>query len=141
MYAFLMRWTLMAVEKRTGEQPATTAAKGRGKGAKAKSSQKDDNWDPTRQLSKALSTLYKVLGLRLSRIFSTTIERDTFVGLITKPVWRILDNESRVKSVDIKQHCFRILCKAIKAHGQASSESHVAYRLNTADDPPQMHRE
>ncbi|KAF2134379.1 condensin [Dothidotthia symphoricarpi CBS 119687] len=120
MYGFLLRWTISAAETRALEKSASAPVKARGKGAKAKSGGgKDASWDPSAQLEAALDRMSKVLKLKLGRIFVTTSERDTFIGLFTKPVYHILENETRVKSNAIRNHCFRVLCIAIKHHGHA----------------------
>lgn len=119
MYGFLLRWTISAVETRALEKSASApAARGRGKTAKSKSS-KDGSWDASAQLEMALDRMSKVLKLKLGRVFVTTSERDTFIGLFTKPVYHILENEARVKSQVIRMHCFRVLCIAVKHHGHA----------------------
>lgn len=123
MYAFLLRWTILAVETRALEKPAAVPARGRGKGAKAKAGAVgDSNWDPSSQLQKALETMSKVLKLKLVRIFVTTSERDTFIDLFARPVYHILENEARVKVTAIRMHCFRVLCIAIKHHGHGFGE-------------------
>lgn len=129
MYGFLLRWTISAVETRALEKSASApAARGRGKGAKSKSgASKDGTWDASAQLETALDRMSKVLRLKLGRIFVTTSERDTFIGLFTKPVYYILENEARVKSTAIRMHCFRVLCIAIKHHGHAYSRSECHY--------------
>jgi condensin complex subunit 1 len=123
MYGFLLRWTISAIETRALEKSASApAARGRGKGAKAKAgASKDGTWDASAQLETALDRMSKVLKLKLGRIFVTTSERDTFIGLFTKPVYHILENESRVKSNAIRNNCFRVLCIAVKHHGHAYS--------------------
>jgi condensin complex subunit 1 len=125
MYGFLLRWTISAVETRALEKSASApAARGRGKGAKSKTgASKDGSWDASAQLEAALDKMSKVLKLKLGRIFVTTSERDTFIGLFTKPVYHILENEARVKSNAIRNHCFRVLCIAVKHHGHAYSRS------------------
>ncbi|KAJ4323154.1 condensin complex non-SMC subunit Cnd1 [Neodidymelliopsis sp. IMI 364377] len=121
MYAFLLRWTISAVETRALEKSASApVARGRGKIAKSKSGAgKDGTWDAAAQLETALDRVSKVLKLKLGRIFVTTSERDTFIGLFTKPVYHILENEARVKNTAIRNHCFRVLCIAVKHHGHA----------------------
>ena len=123
MYGFLLRWAISAVETRALEKSASApAARGKGKGAKAKTGvAKDGSWDASAQLKAALDRMSKVLKLRLSRIFVTTSERDTFIGLFTKPVYHVLENEARVKNNEIRNHCFRVLCFAVKHHGHAYS--------------------
>nr|GFD26215.1 hypothetical protein [Tanacetum cinerariifolium] len=55
MYAFLLRWTISAVETRALEKSASApAARGRGKTGKAKGSSKDGSWDAAAQLETAL---------------------------------------------------------------------------------------
>jgi condensin complex subunit 1 len=125
MYGFLLRWTISAVETRALERSASApAARGKGKGAKSKAGvAKDGSWDPSAQLETGLDRMSKVLRLKLGRIFVTTSERDTFIGLFTKPVYHILENEARVKNSAIRNHCFRVLCIAVKHHGHAYSGS------------------
>lgn len=119
LYAFLLQWTISAVETRAQEKSASAPARGRGKGAKSKTGGKDGSWDATSQLEKALDIMSKVLRLKLARIFVTTSERDTFISLFTKPVYHVLENETRVKNQAIKMHCFRVLCISVKHHGHA----------------------
>ena len=124
MYGFLLRWTISAVETRALEKSASApAARGRGKTTKTKTGGgKESAWDASAQLETALDRMSKVLRLKLGRIFVTTSERDTFIGLFTKPVYHILENEARVKNNAIRNHCFRVLCFAVKSHGHAYSK-------------------
>ena len=122
MYCFLLQWAISAVEIKAAEKPASAApARGRGigKGAKSKASSKDGSWDSTNQLQSALGTMCKVLKLKLGKIFVTTSERDTFVGLFTRSVYLILESEQRIKNTALKMHAFKVLCIAIKHHGHA----------------------
>lgn len=140
MYAFLLQWAVSAIETRVIEQRGTTTATGRGKGAKAKKDAKDTSWDPSKQLEKSLDVMSKVLSLRLVRIFVATSERDTFVGMFTKAVYHILENEARVKTASIKRSCFKVLCIAVRNHGQAFSmigiEQMHESKANTAHRRP-----
>jgi condensin complex subunit 1 len=118
IFGFLLQWTIAAVEtKATEKSSAAPAARGRGKAAKAKTASKDGNWDSAAQLETALDTMCKVLKLKLSKIFITTSERDTFISLLTRPVYMILESEQRVKSTSIRMHAFKVLCIAVKHHG------------------------
>ncbi|KAF2088469.1 hypothetical protein K490DRAFT_39255 [Saccharata proteae CBS 121410] len=122
VYGFLLQWAIAAVETKAAEKPAsTTTGRGRGgKGTKAKSgANKDANWDSSAHLQTALDIMGKVLKLKLSRIFLTTSERDTFISLFTRPVYLVLESEARVKSTTIRMHAFKVLCIAIKHHGHA----------------------
>ncbi|KAM0257034.1 hypothetical protein ACHAQJ_004629 [Trichoderma viride] len=117
IFGFLIQWTIAAVETKAAEKSSTApVARGRGKPKKA-ASQKDDTWDSASQLQVGLEIMCKTLKLKLSKIFLTTSERDTFIGLLTRPVYMILENEQRVKTTAIRMHCFKVLCIAVKHHG------------------------
>jgi len=122
IYGFLLQWTIAAVETKAAEKSsAAPAARGRGKpkGKKgaAASGDRDGSWDSATQLQAALDTMCKVLRLKLSKVFLTTSERDTFIGLLTRPVYLILESEQRVKATTIRMHTFKVLCMAVKHHG------------------------
>ncbi len=120
IYGFLLQWTLAAIETKAAEKPvAVPVARGRGKAAKPRASAKDAAWDSSAQLQTALDIMCKVLKLKLGKIFLTTSERDTFVGLLTRPVYMVLESETRVKSTAIRMHAFKVLCIAVKHHGHA----------------------
>ncbi|KAL1794022.1 hypothetical protein ACET3X_007443 [Alternaria dauci] len=147
MYGFLLRWTISAVETRALEKSASApAARGRGKTAKPKSGGgKDVVWDASAQLETALDRMSKVLRLKLGRIFVTTSERDTFIGLFTKPVYHILENEARVKNNAIRNHCFRVLCFATSINQSLTYFEHLSepmaeflFTLADAFDYPQL---
>lgn len=121
IYGFLLQWTIAAVETKAAEKSsAAPAARGRGKAKKAAAN--PDQWDSTTQLQAALDIMCKVMKLKLSKIFMTTSERDTFIGLLTRPVYMILESEQRTKNTPIRMHCFKVLCVAVKHHGHGYGE-------------------
>ena len=125
MYGFLLQWTVSVVETKAAEKSASSApirGRGAGKGAKNKSSAKDGHWDSSAQLQVTLDTMCKILKIKLGKVFMTTSERDTFVGLFTRSVYLILESEQRVKSTAIRMHAFKVLCIAVKHHGHAFGE-------------------
>lgn len=118
IYGFLLQWTIAAVETKAAEKSTTApAARGRGKPKKGAAKDKEAAWDSANQLQAALDIMCKVLKLKLSKIFLTTSERDTFIGLLTRPVYMILESEQRAKATAIRMHCFKVLCIAVKHHG------------------------
>ncbi|KUI61439.1 Condensin complex subunit 1 [Cytospora mali] len=119
IYGFLLQWTISCVETKAAEKSsAAPIARGRKpKGKKAAAADKEANWDSAAQLQTALDTMCKVLRLKLGKIFLTTSERDTFIGLLTRPVYLILESEQRVKNTTIRMHAFKVLCIAVKHHG------------------------
>ncbi|KAK6357008.1 Condensin complex subunit [Orbilia javanica] len=119
-YGFLLLWAISATETRMQEKSNQAAPAARGRGAKPKASKASTGiWDASSQLLQTLDIMARVMKLKLSRMFMTTSERDTFVSLFTRPVYLMLENEQRIKSVPMKMHCFKILCLAVKHHGHA----------------------
>lgn len=119
-FGFLLQWAIAVVETKAAEKPATApVGRGRAKATKSKTATKDASWDSSAQLQTALDIMCKVLKLKLSKIFLTTSERDTFISLFTRPVYMILESEQRVKSTAIRMHAFKVLCIAVKHHGHA----------------------
>ncbi|TLS23342.1 uncharacterized protein PpBr36_06625 [Pyricularia pennisetigena] len=121
IYSFLMQWTIACVETKAAEKSSAAPTARRGakpKGKKAATAGAEDgNWDSAMQLQTALDTMCKVLRLKLAKIFLTTSERDTFIGLVCRPVYLILESEQRVKNTPIRMHAFKVLCMAVKHHG------------------------
>jgi condensin complex subunit 1 len=93
MYAFLLQWFVGAAEKVKGASaddgagdaaPAPrTAKKGKsgkvGAGGRAAVAKKSDGWTWVDQIPATLALISKALRLKAHRIWSTTIERDTFI--------------------------------------------------------------
>lgn len=121
IYGFLLQWTIACVETKAAEKSSTApVSRARGRAGKAKtaaSKDKDGNWDSVAQLQTALDIMSKVMKLKLAKIFLTTSERDTFIGLLTRPVYMILESEQRVKNTSIRMHAFKVLCIGVKHHG------------------------
>lgn len=127
VYGFLLQWAIACVETKAAEKSSTApAARARGKGAKSKTAtgkDRDGVWDSAAQLQTALDVMSKVLKLKLGKIFLTTSERDTFIGLLTRPVYMILESEQRCKNTHIRMHSFKVLCIAVKHHGHGYGTS------------------
>lgn len=115
MYGFLVQWTLAVVEVKVAEKSQTANAARRG----ARAGAKEHAWDSTQQVQAALATMHKVLKLKLSRIFLTTADRDTFINCFTRSIYTMLENEQRVKHTSFRMHAFKVLCVAVKHHGHA----------------------
>ncbi|KAL3470189.1 armadillo-type protein [Aspergillus californicus] len=119
MYGFILQWALSAVELKAAEKPAESAPARRGTGKPGRSkATKESNWDGTAQIQVSMETMCKIMKLKLSKIFLTTSDRDTFINLFTRSVYLILESEQRVKSMAIRMHAFKVLCIAVKHHGQ-----------------------
>ncbi|KAI5293659.1 Condensin complex subunit [Ascosphaera acerosa] len=119
MYGLLVQWTLAVVESKNAEKQTTAPAR-RGPGAKSRTtSSKDQAWDSAPQIQIAMEVMCKVLRLKLGRVFVTTSDRDTFVNLLTRSVYLILENEQRVKNMTLRMYAFKVLCVAVKHHGHA----------------------
>ncbi|EPQ62981.1 Bgt-1444 [Blumeria graminis f. sp. tritici] len=100
--SFLLQWAISTVETKITEKSTTApAVRVRGKSTKVKAGGKSHGsaWDPTTQLQTALD------------------KRDTLIGLLTRPVYMVLESEQRTKNTTIRMHAFKVLCTAIKHHG------------------------
>ena len=120
IYGFLLQWTIACVETKAAEKSSTAPVSRARRGVKAKTAtakDKDGSWDSAAQLQSALEVMSKVMKLKLAKIFLTTSERDTFIGLLTRPVYMVLESEQRVKNTTIRMHVFKVLCIAVKHHG------------------------
>jgi condensin complex subunit 1 len=92
MYAFLLQWFVSAVERVKGlsedapDHPAPRARRGRGgkapQSSRTASSKKTESWTWVNQIPATLALISKVLRLKLRRIWSTVVERDTFVTYV-----------------------------------------------------------
>lgn len=127
VYGFLLQWAIACVEIKAAEKSSSASvARARGKGAKSRTAlakDKESAWDSAAQLQTALDVMSKVLKLKLGKIFLTTSERDTFIGLLTRPVYMILESEQRCKNTHIRMHSFKVLCIAVKHHGHGYGRS------------------
>lgn len=118
IYAFLLQWTIAAVEAKAAEKAHAVPAR-RGKGAKIKTATKDGVWDSAGQIQAAMDTICRVMRLKLNRIFETTSDRDTFINLFTRSIYLIMETEARMKITAVRMFCFKVLCVAVKHHGHA----------------------
>ncbi|VEU21207.1 DEKNAAC102178 [Brettanomyces naardenensis] len=72
-------------------------------------------------IESCLGTVSMLLSLRLSLLFQTTPEHNMFVGnLFLNPINALLENQYRAKEGNIKMYSFKVICLAVKYHGQAS---------------------
>ncbi len=84
MFAFLLQWTISAVETKVAEKSMNAPARRGPKGGKVKATTKDGSWDSTAQIQTAMDVMCKTMKLKLNRIFQTTTDRDTFINLFTR---------------------------------------------------------
>ncbi|KAF9583373.1 Condensin complex subunit, partial [Lunasporangiospora selenospora] len=65
---------------------------------------------------KAMNLMSKCLELQLSKIWTVTHEKETFISLFFKPAYQILENKENIKITALKQRVYRVLCICIKRH-------------------------
>lgn len=58
----------------------------------------------------------KCLGLQLSKIWTATHEKESFISLFFKPAYQILENKENVRVSALKQRVYHVLCLCIKNH-------------------------
>lgn len=66
-----------------------------------------------------MECVHNVLKIDLTRLFVTTPERDRFVELFTRPIFRLMEVAERMKVASLKLLMFRNLAVAVKFHGQS----------------------
>ncbi|KAK0550127.1 condensin complex non-SMC subunit Cnd1 [Tilletia horrida] len=126
-YAFLMQWFVSAAEKK-GNTPQGDAiavrgrAKGRGRkgGAAAGASKDTFQWED--YIPNILGTMLKALRVRSERMWTVTASRDAYIsGCILRPALYLQENEQNLKAPEIRIGTNKVICQAVKAHGQAFS--------------------
>ncbi|THU93618.1 hypothetical protein K435DRAFT_187993 [Dendrothele bispora CBS 962.96] len=129
MYAFLLQWFVLAAEKVKpidGEAisaAAPRARRGRGgrggrTGGRSAASRKEaEQWTWNDQIPGTLALISKgLLKLQTAtlRIWTTTTERETFVSCLTRPAYHIAENETYMKSQEIRNSVYQVICRAVK---------------------------
>ncbi|KAG0301224.1 Condensin complex subunit, partial [Dissophora globulifera] len=122
MYGFLIFWIINITEQRATSRAANadkTGKSGRGKGARAAKDSEGaeegtSTWTSEKQ--RAMDLMCKCLDLHLSKIWTATHEKETFVSLFFKPAYQILENKENIKVSALKQLVYKVLCLCIKRH-------------------------
>ncbi|SPO25585.1 related to YCS4 - subunit of condensin protein complex [Ustilago trichophora] len=139
-YAFLLQWLVSVAEKHSGARAdnagsaaAIVAARGGRRGAGAKSaaaaaaaaksgSARADAWAWSNSIPAVLTLMSKAARVRSERMWTVSAARDSFVsGCLLRPALLLQENESYLKLQPIKLGIFKVICQAVKAHGQAFS--------------------
>ncbi|KAF8935517.1 armadillo-type protein [Dissophora ornata] len=122
MYGFLIFWIINITEQKATSRAASTektAKSTRGKGARAskdnnEADEQSSTWTSEKQ--KAMDSMSKCLELQLSKIWTATHEKETFISLFFKPAYQILENKENIKNSALKQRVYKVLCICIKRH-------------------------
>ncbi|KAF9345500.1 Condensin complex subunit [Mortierella sp. AD094] len=122
MYGFLIFWIIGITEQKATSRAAAaekTGKSARGKGARSAKENDDtvegtSTWTAEKQ--RAMDLMGKCLELHLSKIWTATHEKETFVSLFFKPAYQILENKENVKIPALKQRVYKVLCICIKRH-------------------------
>lgn len=72
------------------------------------------------QIEDALVAISSVLIIKLSNIFITTAEKNAFVELFMRPIFRLMEVPERMKVASIKMFTFKNICLAVKYHGHGN---------------------
>ncbi|KAG6829705.1 hypothetical protein H0H92_003740 [Tricholoma furcatifolium] len=132
LFGFLLLWFVSAAEKfkqpDDEDMPIAAVQKGRkGRGGKAGGkassrgggSKKNEAWTWIDQIPATLVLINKLLRLQTQRIWTTTAEREAFITCMTRPAYRIMENEQYMKSEPIKVGVLKVICLAVKHHGHS----------------------
>ncbi|KAE9404631.1 hypothetical protein BT96DRAFT_955569 [Gymnopus androsaceus JB14] len=132
MYAFLLLWFVQAAEMVKGESGLSTPVpKGRrGRGGKAGSSRaparsakkQSEEWSWIDNIPNTLTLIARLLTqLNMQRLWTTNTEREVFINCLTRPVYQIMESETFMKSVEVRQSIYKVICRAVKNHGHGGS--------------------
>lgn len=138
MYAFLLAWFVRAADLVKSDSggsvaPAAPAKGRRGRGGKAgaagaKSRQNQAQaeaaaaWTWFDQIPATLGLISKLLQrLNTQRLWTTNLEREQFIGCITRPAYNVAENDVFMKSEAVKLSVYKVICHAVKKHGHASA--------------------
>lgn len=111
-YAFLLQWLVQMLEKNSA--PSESKAAKRAVGGAA------NTWTWATSVPLVLALMAKVLETAPEHLWATGTERDAFFGrCIVRPVLLLQENEAYVKVPSVKHALFRVICLAVKHHGQA----------------------
>lgn len=73
------------------------------------------------QLENLMDAICAAFKLHLSKLFTTTPEKDLLVSCFTRPIYILMENEPRIKVVAVKMYMFKVISMAVKFHGHASA--------------------
>lgn len=109
-YAFLLQYLVQSLEKHRAQWGAAPT---RGKPT-------GDGWTWPSSIPPVLATMARALRALSERVWEATAVRDTFVSrCMLRPATLLLENEAYCKVPAIKNGLFRVMCLAVKLHGQA----------------------
>lgn len=121
LYGFLIHWFLLLAEDNA--TTSTMVRKSKSSHHSASGGGKDlktFDWGP--QKLKAFDLASWLISLKLTKIWTLTPERITFVTLFTKPAYQLFENPAHAKSNPIKERVFRILSLCIKHYDHLSGK-------------------
>lgn len=72
------------------------------------------------QIEEALDAVAAALRVDLSKIFTTTPEKNAFVELFMRPVFHLMESPERMKITNVKLLMFKDIALAVKFHGHGS---------------------
>ncbi|KAF9174343.1 Condensin complex subunit [Mortierella sp. AD010] len=119
IYGFLIFWIINITEQKATSRVANLARTkilARGKSSQPVRETNGTVEGPSAWMTekqKAMDLMSECLELNLSKIWTTTPERETFVSLFFKPAYQILENKENVKSSALKQRVYKVLCICI----------------------------
>lgn len=72
------------------------------------------------QIEEALDAVATALKVDLSKIFTTTPEKNAFVELFMRPIFHLMESPERMKILAVKLLMFKDIAHAVKFHGHGS---------------------
>ncbi|KOC65469.1 Condensin complex subunit 1 [Habropoda laboriosa] len=116
MLAYLLSWFICHIDEEISKDANDKYV---GKRKKSEKSDMEEEWESSRE--KALVYIYRLLQLPLQKLWQPPIVEDSFVTLLTKVCYKVLEQCRDSKQKHIKQTIFEILGTAIKKYNHGIS--------------------
>ncbi|KAJ3123736.1 Condensin complex subunit [Nowakowskiella sp. JEL0407] len=126
VFAFLLHWLIDVGEDqykkqlKEKEKDPTNMMKGR-KGKTTKKTANANEWDWNSQKQRILNIFVQFLKLDLEKIIYSQTERDNVIGIISKSVNLLLEDEKNVKDQDLRTAMFEILGLSVVSYDQVQA--------------------
>ncbi|KAG0336529.1 Condensin complex subunit [Podila humilis] len=121
VYGYLIYWIISVTEQKATSKATTMDKSGKPLRSKAARAKEGDDAEQvmttwTAEKNRALDLMFKCLELSLSKIWTATHEKESFISLFFKPSYQILENKDNVRVLELKKRVYHVLCLCIKNH-------------------------
>ncbi|CAA22886.1 condensin complex non-SMC subunit Cnd1 [Schizosaccharomyces pombe] len=104
---------------------STNTVKGRKKNPTTNS-----NWNGISHVNALLDAIITLFQKKLSRVWTTSSERDMFLSLFLKPIYTLMESEINIKNASFRSRLFNIIGLAVQFHNHTTAaETNIIQNL------------